>query len=421
MHTTQMPPRKKVKIDSEGEQMSQQLSQAAALPEHSHKKRRFDLEGGAPASRRRAESIKMGADNQHQPQQQPQQTLRRSARLQQISTEHKPELSISTDITNTATATNSTQTNTTLKKTQRARAKTLSHLPKVKEGKPLVKRRQEATDQASASSPKRRRRKSTSARRDETPLITQFESTQTYDDQLEDDAQTQVRDSDGVLWTKMPFTSPQEIYNFSAEFYIAPPKTVEVNAHVGPPPIIVRLHIVDKKTGQEVPYDNDPEWYYWTVARVLHEDSTLCTEPEFLNHSQTSESPMSWFHEEQEEDTRTPVTQTPPPGGPVKKWKTFVTFPNIQIPAVGKYRIKITLGVYIDQRLQAPDGREKTEKLCKELVATTSDVILVQEEEPKDDEDDQTEELLRKKDLYDKLLAGRDEFFKRQTEQDESF
>src|SRR5207248_11145313 len=105
-------------------------------------------------------------------------------------------------------------------------------------------------------------------------------------------------------------------------------------------------------------------------------DETPCTEPEFLNKSQTSETPMSWFHEEQEEDTRTPVTQTPPPGGPVKRWKTFVTFPNIQIPAVGRYRIKIILGVYIDQKLQTADGREKVEQVSKELVATTSDVIV---------------------------------------------
>ncbi|KAK6341117.1 hypothetical protein TWF696_008206 [Orbilia brochopaga] len=403
-----MPPRKKVKIDSEGEQMSQQLSQSAALPVPSHKKRRFDLDGGAPSVRRRAESIKMGSDS-HQP-------LRRSARLQQISSS---EPSISNTTTTADTATETIQSDTVVKK-PRARAKTLSHLPKAKDVKPPSKRRQEAAEKPSTSSPKRRRRKSTSARRDEAPSIPQLES-QTYDDQLDDESQTQIRDAEGTLWTKMPFISPQELYTFSAEFYIAPPKTVEVNAHVGPPPIIVRLHIVDKKTGMEVPYDNDAEWYYWTVARVLHEDSTLCTEPEFLNHSQTSESPMSWFHEEQEEDTRTPVTQTPPPGGPVKKWKTFVTFPNIQIPAVGRYRIKITLGVYIDQKLQAEDGREKTEKLCKELVDTTSDVIVVQEEEPKDDDEEQTAELLRKKDLYDKLLAGRDEFFKRQREQDESF
>ncbi|KAF3924829.1 hypothetical protein ABW21_db0203217 [Orbilia brochopaga] len=404
-----MPPRKKVKIDSEGEQVSQQVSQSAALPAPSHKKRRFDLEGGATVVRRRATSIKMGTDSQ--------QTLRRSARIQQISTDLHKETSITTATTSTGTITNQSDT---VRKSQRARAKTLSHLPRNKDVKPPTKRRQEVTDKPSSSSPKRRRRKSTSARRDEVPSIPELES-QNYDNQLEDESQSQVRDADGTLWTKMPFISPQELYNFSAEFYIAPPLTVEVNAHVGPPPIIVRLHIVDKKTGMEVPYDNDAEWYYWTVARVLHEDNTLCTEPEFLNHSQTSESPMSWFHEEQEEDTRTPVTQTPPPGGPIKKWKTFVTFPNIQIPAVGRYRIKITLGVYIDQKLQAEDGREKTEKLCKELVATTSDVIVVQEEEPKDDDEEQTAELLRKKDLYDKLLAGRDEFFKRQVEQDESF
>ncbi|KAF3222588.1 hypothetical protein TWF191_006670 [Orbilia oligospora] len=228
--------------------------------------------------------------------------------------------------------------------------------------------------------------------------------------------ESEVRDSDGVLWVKMPFVSPEDIYNFSAEFYIAPPRIVEVNTAVGPPPIIVRLHIVDKKTGQEVPYDNDPERYYWAMARVLHEDHTLCTEPEYQNKNQATETPMSWFHEEQEEDTRTPVTQTPPPGGPVRKWKTFVTFPGIQIPVVGKYRIMITLGVYIDQKLRAADGREKDEKVCKELVSTTSDVIIVQEEEPKDDD---ASDLLQQKDLYDKFLAERDEFFKR--EQNESY
>ncbi|KAF3911722.1 hypothetical protein AA313_de0204802 [Arthrobotrys entomopaga] len=215
----------------------------------------------------------------------------------------------------------------------------------------------------------------------------------------------------------MPIVNPSDIYDFSAEFYIPPPRTVEVNADVGPPPIIVRLHIIDKKTGQEVPYDNDRERYYWVTANILHEDNTPAVQ--LTNHAQTSETPMSWFHEEQEEDTRTPVTQTPPPGGPVRKWKTFVTFPNIQIPVVGKYRIKINFGIFIDQKLRTTDGREKVEKVHRNLVATTSDIITVQEEEPKDDDEDQTAELLEKKDLYDKLLAERDNFFRRQSEQEE--
>ncbi|EWC46352.1 hypothetical protein DRE_04523 [Drechslerella stenobrocha 248] len=408
-----MPPRR-AKVLSERE-MSQSMSQTVGPLEHSQKKRRLDPDGLAPATtpRRRAGSIKMDASSQ--------QPLRRSARLQQASNESRPQTSTSAIDTTTSSASIAAIPATLSERPQRTRAKTLSQLPKTKETKQPVKRRQAAAEQATASSPKRRRRKSTSARRDQVPSISELKSSRNSheaDEADNDEEQNEILDSDGVLWTKMPFSYPQDIYNFSAEFYIPPPRTVEVNADVGPPPIIVRLHIVDKQSGQEVPYDNDPERYYWTVARVLHEDHTLA--PEFRNRAQTSETPMSWFHEEQEEDTRTPVTRTPPPGGPVRRWKTFVTFPNIQIPATGRYRIQIALGVYIDQKMQTEDGREKVEQVCKELVATTSDVIVVQEEEPKDD-DDLTAELQEKKYLYDKLLAERDDFFRRQSEQDESF
>lgn len=383
-----MPPRKKV---NSGREVSQLVSRSI-VPEHSHKKRCWDLVDVPSLSySEEAGSIKMDQNSIHKP-------LRRSARLQQVTTipEHSEQDQ------------NSTSTSIP-KRFQRPRSKTVPTQPRDWK----IPKRKPVSEEKVISPPKRRRRKSTSARRDQIPPLLPAISFEGEDVGGEEN---KVRGSEGVLWIKMPFVSPQDIYNFSAEFYIAPPRIVEVDTAVGPPPIIVRLHIVDKKTGQEVPYDNDPERYYWAMARVLHEDHSLCTEPEYQNKNQATETPMSWFHEEQEEDTRTPVTQTPPPGGPVRKWKTFVTFPNIQIPVSGKYRIMITLGVYIDQKLRTADGREKFEKVCKELVSITSDIIVVQEEEPKDDD---ASDLLEKKDLYDKFLAERDEFFKR--EQNDSF
>ncbi|KAK6519573.1 hypothetical protein TWF281_003396 [Arthrobotrys megalospora] len=383
-----MPPRQRLNSGrADFKSMSQNI-----VPQQSHKKRRWDLVDAPSLSHsQEVGSIKMDQNSIHKP-------LRRSARIQQASSipEHSEQEQ------------NHTSTSAP-KRYQRPRSKTVPTQPrdlKISKRKPI-------SEEEIPILPKRRRRKSTSARRDQIPSLLPPISFEGEDAEGEE---SEVRDSEGVLWIKMPFVSPQDIYNFSAEFYISPPRTVEVNTDVGPPPIIVRLHIVDKKTGQEVPYDNDPERYYWAMARVLHEDHTLCTGPEYQNKNQATETPMSWFHEEQEEDTRTPVTQTPPPGGPVRKWKTFVTFPNIQIPVLGKYRIMITLGVYIDQKLRTADGREKFEKVCKELVSTTSDVIVVQEEDPKDDD---ASDLLEKKDLYDKFLAERDEFFKR--EQDDSF
>ncbi|EPS41344.1 hypothetical protein H072_4757 [Dactylellina haptotyla CBS 200.50] len=380
-----MPPRKRVNSERD---VSQTVSQTD-LPEHSHKKRRLDPTDTALALTRSPlpGSIKMDQNSAPKP-------LRRSARLQHSVPQAETPATV--------------LTNSPPKKQQRSRSKTL---PSKSKDPKVIKRKPTVAEKANTS-PKRRRRKSTSAKREE---VSSLLPPINFEDE-ESDEESEVRDSDGVLWIKMPIVNPQDIYDFAAEFYIAPPRTVEVNADVGPPPIIVRLHIVDKKTGQEVPYDNDRERYYWVTANILHEDNTPAAQ--FTNHAQSSETPMSWFHEEQEEDTRTPVTQTPPPGGPVRKWKTFVTFPNIQIPEVGKYRIKITFGIFIDQKLRTSDGREKTERVHKNLVATTSDIITVQEEEPKDDDEDQTAELLEKKGLYDKLLAERDEFFKRQ---DESF
>ncbi|KAF3906254.1 hypothetical protein ABW20_dc0102395 [Dactylellina cionopaga] len=391
-------PRKRVNSERE---VSQSVSQTVP-PENSHKKRRLDpIDTTTPSLPQAvAGSIKMDQNSGSK-------APRRSARLQQVA----PQVE---------SLEQSTVSSTIPKKQQRARAKTLPTKPK--EGKLKIAKRklavtEETTSTTTTSSfPKRRRRKSTSARRDEVPHLLppiDFEDNR-------DDEETEVRDDDGVLWIKMPTVDPKDIYNFSAEFYIPPPRTVEVNASVGPPPMIVRLHIIDKKKGQEVPYDNDDGLYYWAAARILHEDNSVCVGPEFLNHSQSTETPMSWFHEEQEEDTRTPVTQTPPPGGPVRKWKTFVTFPNIQIPIVGRYRIMVILGVFVDQKFRTADGREKVEREQSELVTATSDVIVVQEEEPKDDDEDQTAELLEKKDLYDKLLAERDDYFRRH-DGDDSF
>ncbi|KAK6358488.1 hypothetical protein TWF730_007822 [Orbilia blumenaviensis] len=378
-----MPPRKRL---NSGREMSHTVSQSI-VPEQSHKKRHWDLVDAPSLSRsQEAGSIKMDQNSVHKP-------LRRSARLQQAASipEHSEQQQNHTTIS-------------TPKRFQRPRSKTVPTQPrdlKISKRKPI-------SEEEVITPPKRRRRKSTSARRDQIPSLLPAIS---FEGEGLGSEESEVRDPDGVLWIKMPITSPQDIYNFSAEFYISPPRTVEVNTNVGPPPIIVRLHIVEKNTGQEVPYDKDAERYYWAMARVLHGNHAPCTEPEYQNKNQATETPMSWFHEEQEEDTRTPVTHTPPPGGPVRKWKTFVTFPNIQIPVLGEHRIKITLGVYIDQKLRTEDGRERFEKVCMELVSTTSEIIVVQEEEPKDDD---ASDLLEKKELYDKFLAERDEFFRRE-------
>ncbi|KAF3938185.1 hypothetical protein ABW19_dt0202186 [Dactylella cylindrospora] len=362
-----MPPRKRVKSESdEGEG----AHEAVVHTGHTHKRRRIEAPSSAPTVA--SASIKMERDSQ---------PLRRSARLQKAPSR--------------APSKETAKLSRTITKSRKSQKSTSALQLKTPKNKPTTpsKRKQEATE-GIITPPKRQKRKATASQ--EEPAAPKEPQTTTEED------------AEGNIWIAMPYVAPQELYDFSAEFYVPPLEKVQINVPVGPPPVIVRLHIIDKKTGEEVPCDNDRERYYWAVAHILHEDSTPCTEPEFVNKNQRSETPMSSFHEEPVEDTRTPVTRTPPPDRPIRRWKTFVTFPSIVIPAIGRYRIKITVGVFIDQKLRTADGKEKVKRAeYKDLVTITSDVVQVQEDEP---EDEDQSEFLHRTDLYKKMLAEREAF-----------
>lgn len=185
----------------------------------------------------------------------------------------------------------------------------------------------------------------------------------------------------------MPYINPKEVYDFGIDFLVTPPKAVRLGEVIGPPPIIVNIHIVDKETRQEVPHDVDPGRYYWATARILHEDKSLCVEPEFVNASQKAVEPGSLFVEETPiEDAPTPASHPTPPAEPMRRWKTTATFAEITIPKTGNYRIQVALGVYIDRTYENQEGKMKIEKDCAELVFINSDVIIVQEKEPQEED-----------------------------------